>query len=68
MSTERTFITKKGLYCFSDKQDLLINENFALTWNQISEQLLNLVVANLEKNISPMVKVSQFASFGGEQS
>ena len=62
------FINKKRLNVFSNNQDLLTNENFALTWNQISEQLLNLVVANLEKNISPMVKVSQFASFSGEQS
>ena len=34
---------------FSNNQDLLTNEKFAITWNQISEQLLNLVVANLEK-------------------
>ena len=43
------FINKKRLNIFSNNQDLLTNENFALTWNQISEQLLNLVVANLKK-------------------
>ena len=42
-------LTKSGCNVFSNNQDLLTNEKFALTWNQISEQLLNLVVANLEK-------------------